>query len=140
MQTDHRTLAIRMPTNRSRLTNKPRKMVIDGRSPLGRRVRDLAEFYAVKLGGWRVITDMQAAAIRRAAELAALAEQARTEALQNATVNPDQLIRLENLARRAERVLGLNLVGAAPKPATITEYVASRAEVTQDAPSDEEAS
>ena len=37
---------------RSIRTNRPRKMVIDGRSQLGRRVADLCEDYAARLGGW----------------------------------------------------------------------------------------
>jgi hypothetical protein len=39
-----------------------------------RRVRDLAESSAAQLGGWSALSDAQAASIRRAAELKALAE------------------------------------------------------------------
>jgi hypothetical protein len=52
---------------RSRVTNKPRRMAIDGRSQLGRRVRDLAETFAVQLGGWPVLSDLMAANVRRQA-------------------------------------------------------------------------
>jgi hypothetical protein len=44
--------APRAPANiRSRITNQPRRMVLDGRSALGRRVLDLAENFAAELGG-----------------------------------------------------------------------------------------
>src|SRR5262245_20221053 len=59
---------------RSRVTNRPRELVIDRRGKLGRRVRDLADAYASGLGGWSALSELQAAAVRRAAELCALCE------------------------------------------------------------------
>jgi hypothetical protein len=106
MPVDGRSIPARPRTCRSKVTNRPSKMVIDGRSLLGRRVRDMADYYVAQLGGcWATLTDMQAAAVRRAAELTALAEQARADALKNGNADPEQLVRLENLATRAERRL-----------------------------------
>ena len=67
----------------------------------------MADAYAAQLGGWPALTAMQTAAIRRAAELTALAEQARAEALRNAVFDPLALSRLEGCADRARRALQL---------------------------------
>ena len=53
--------ASRPPNTRAAATNKPKRMVISGWTALGRRLRDLADSYVVKLGGWDALTDMQAA-------------------------------------------------------------------------------
>ena len=47
-------------------------MSIDGRSRLGRRVADLCEDFAQRLGGWASLSDTMIASIRRAAELSSL--------------------------------------------------------------------
>jgi hypothetical protein len=107
MASQHPAVTRRPNTNRSRLTNRPRKMVISARTALGRRMKDLAEGYALRLGGWSALTVGQAAAVRQAAELACLAEQARADALRNGCVDPVGLARLEGVATRAERRLGL---------------------------------
>jgi hypothetical protein len=83
-------------------------MCISGRTALGRRIRDLADSYAVQLGGWSALSDMQAAAVRRAAELTAIAEQARVDALRNGCADPVSLARLEGCADRAVRRLRLD--------------------------------
>ena len=90
-------------------------MVIDGRSPLGRRLRDLADQLASGLGGWPALTDLQAAAVRKAAELAALAEHARAARLKgDISVTLDDVVRLDRLAEQSVRRLGLP--SAAGKP------------------------
>jgi hypothetical protein len=99
--------AVRAPTTRSKATNKPRKQVLSGNTTQGRRLLDLADAYADGLGGWSKLTDMQAAAVRAAAELTVLAEEARHNALRNGCGDPDQLIRLEGAVARAVRRLGL---------------------------------
>ena len=104
------TSASRPPNTRAAATNKPRRMVISGWTALGRRLRDLADSYVVKLGGWEALTDMQAAAVRRAAELMALAEQTRANALRNGCADPVALARLEGCADRAVRRLRLDQI------------------------------
>ena len=83
-------------------------MVIDGRSQLGRRLHDLATGFAVQLGGWSALSDTMAANVRKAAELTALAEQTRADALRNGNINPLALVRLEGAANRAVRALNLD--------------------------------
>jgi hypothetical protein len=104
----HGPLAVASPRPanvRSRATNQPQRMAIDGRTELGRRVRDLAESFAQQLGGWPALSDMQVAAVRRAAELGALAEQSKRDALRGGHVDPLALSRLEGVAARAQRAL-----------------------------------
>jgi hypothetical protein len=109
-------------------------MAIDGRTDLGRRVRDLAESFALQFGGWSALNDMQAAAVRRAAELGALAEKSRRDALLGGACNdPLALARLEGVAARALRALGLDK-RREPTGPTLHEYFAARAaETGQDA-------
>jgi hypothetical protein len=102
--------ASRPPNTRAAATNKPRRMVISGWTALGRRIRDLADSYAVPLGGWGALTDMQAAAVRRAAELMAIAEQTRANALRDGCADPVALARLEGCADRAVRRLRLDQI------------------------------
>jgi hypothetical protein len=119
-------LAPRSPFGRSRVTNRPSKMVLDARSELGRRVRDLAHAYAELLGGWAALSDTMAANVRRAAELVALAENARADALRNGNTDALGLVRLEGAANRAVRALQLDRKkrepGAAP---SLSEYLRS---------------
>jgi hypothetical protein len=92
---------------RARVTNRPSKF--DGRSELGRRVRDLANGFAEQLGGWPALSDTLAANVRKAAELTALAEKARADALRDGNATPTILlmVRLEGAANRAVRALQL---------------------------------
>jgi hypothetical protein len=92
---------------RSHVTAHPRKPVVPGRNAIGRRLRDLADAFADRLGGWDALSVPVAADVRRAAELVALAEQCRADALRNGMANPVNLIKLEGAADRAVRRLGL---------------------------------
>ena len=55
--------------------------------------------------GGRVTT---AAAVRKAAELVAISEQMRRDALRNGCIDPDALLRFEGISSRAVRQLGLD--------------------------------
>jgi hypothetical protein len=123
---DHRSTTPRARNQRSRITNLPHKPVIAATSTYGKRLRDVMEFYASALGGWAGLSDIAAASVRKAAELTVLAEQARHEALRNGCSDPDQLIRLENLAARAVRRLGINLRHEPAKLSTLQDYVRSK--------------
>jgi hypothetical protein len=103
--TDSRQPRPRPAHCRSRISNKPRRAVIDGRSQLGRRLHDLAEDFASQLGGWEALSDTMAANVRKASELTALAEQMRAGALRDGNVDPLALVRLEGAADRAVRRL-----------------------------------
>jgi hypothetical protein len=97
------------PANaRAVATNRPRKQVLNGATTEGRRLLDLADAYAQALGGWPTLTELQAATVRRAAELVVLAEMAQRDALTGARdLAPEQISRLESCATRAVRALGL---------------------------------
>jgi hypothetical protein len=107
-QLDRQPFASRARNQRSKITNRPSKMVIDGRTPLGRRLRDIADLLAADLGGWAELTEMQAAAVRDAAEYRALAEDARSRRLKgDGSVALDDVVRLGRLAEQCERRLGI---------------------------------
>jgi hypothetical protein len=120
--------AHRPPNVRSRYTNNPRFRIpgMDGRKPCGRRRRDLMEAFVTALG--HAPSEVQMIDIRRAAELTALAEEARMTALKqgNASIaDLDALVRIEGAADRAVRRLGIK--AGAPKPArTLADLVAER--------------
>jgi hypothetical protein len=104
-----RSVTVERPRNqRSRVSNRPQRMVVSARTAAGRRLRDLADAYAQVLGGWAGLSDVQAANVRKAAELTALAEQARADALRNGCNDPAALTRLEHLADKAVRRLGVD--------------------------------
>jgi hypothetical protein len=111
---DRPPAAPRAPTSRSAITNKPRRMVVSGNTPLGRRLRDLADQLAANLGGWQQLNDLQIAAVRKAAELTALAEDARARRLNGDTsITLDDLVRVDRLAAQAVR----QLLDKPPEPA-----------------------
>jgi hypothetical protein len=122
---DHRVTTARLDNQRSKITSKPRKPVLAATSTYGKRLRDLMELYAEALGGWSKLSDITAANVRKAAELTALAERARHEALRNGVgVDQwDQLIRLENLAARSVKALGLDQRRREQTGPTLEEYV-----------------
>jgi hypothetical protein len=100
----------RRPNNyHSRLTSKPQRPAISQRSALGKRLRDLADGFAERLGGWPALSVTAAAAVRKAAELVALSEQMHRDALRNGCTDPDRLLRFEGVASRAVRQLGLKV-------------------------------
>lgn len=113
---------------RSRITNDPRRLAgLDGRSPAGRRRIDLIETFVARLGGWDAVRDEQLAwDVRRAAELVALAEAAREEALKGGPVDLGALVRIEGAADRAVRRLGFSQAAGA-REQSLGEYLAARA-------------
>jgi hypothetical protein len=126
-----RSVTVRSSTsNRAKISNDPRYLAgHTGRSPAGRRRRDLVNFFVDALGGPDQVTPVQVTDIRRAAELTALAEETRAKALCEGTgaVDLAALVRLEGAASRAVRVLGIKSGPSAPKTPTITEWLASQA-------------
>jgi hypothetical protein len=113
----------RSVNNRAKLTNNPRRLPISGRTALGRRIHDLADGYAAALGGWASLSDMMAGNVRKAAELVALAETMRADALRDGNVDPLVLVRLDGAANRAVRALQLD-VPRDPQPQTIEQFIA----------------
>jgi hypothetical protein len=125
--TDHRTIKRRLSNYHSRLTSQPQRPAVSKRSALGKRLRDLADAFAERLGGWRKLSVPLAADVRRAAELVVLSEKMRHDALRNGCADPDQLVKMEGAADRAVRRLGLNKHGQ-PKDEepSLAEYLAAK--------------
>jgi hypothetical protein len=116
----HRPAAATNPLlNRSATTNNPLRVRADGRTPQGKRIRDL--FRAFQTAAGDAGDPATVANILAAAELTVAAEAARA-ALLAGSGDIEQVIRLENLAARSVRRLGIK-PAAAPKPPSIHEYV-----------------
>ena len=106
---------------RAAVTNRPLRLRgLDSRSRAGRRRADLITLYMVGLGGRHRITEKQLADVVRAAELVAVAEEARFAALTRgvAAIDLAALVKIEGTADRAVRRLNLqpSVVEAAPPP------------------------
>jgi hypothetical protein len=106
---EHHAAKHRPSNYRSRLTSKPQRPVVSQCTALGKRLRDLADAFAERLGGWPALSVTTAAAVRKAAELVAIGEQMRRDALRNGCTDPDALLRFEGCASRAVKQLGLKV-------------------------------
>jgi hypothetical protein len=111
-------------TSRAALTNDPLRGRADGRTPQGRRIRDL--FRAFSSGMGSPSDPATQAAILAAAELVVAAERARAKVLDDGG-DVEQLIRLENLAARATRRLGMK-PNCQQRPPSLSEHLARRAQ------------
>jgi len=100
---------------RSRTTNDPRHLQKEPNlRAQDRRRRDLVEAFVRALGP-DAVTDLVLVQVRKAAELVALAEAARAAALTGGLQDVVGLIRIENAAARAVRLLGIRIESATPK-------------------------
>ena len=84
--------------------------VLDGRTLLARRRRELIDVYTAALGGAAALSEGQLIDIRKAAELTALAEQARARAMREGTADAGDIsamVRLDSTAARAVRALNI---------------------------------
>jgi hypothetical protein len=97
---------------------------IDRRSPVGRRIDALKELFTAALSQDE-ISALKHLRIAEAAELKALAEQARGEYLRGGDVLLDDLVRIERKADHAVR--GLGMVDRLRKPATLADYLTKAA-------------
>jgi hypothetical protein len=96
----------------------------DGRSQLGCRIRVLTAEYLRMIGDHSIVPDlMLVAAVKRAAELQALAEDCRAKAVRDGTFDPVALARIEGIADRAKRALNLSVRKPEPEM-TIADYAA----------------
>jgi hypothetical protein len=113
----------RAANNRGKVTNNPRRFSVSGRTALGRRIRDLADTYAHALGGWPALSGMMALNVKKASELVALAEKARSDALRDGNVDPLHLARLDGCANRAVRALQLDVPRGDSVGSTLANYL-----------------
>ena len=102
--------------------------ILDGRTQVAKRRRELIAIYTAALGGPAALSAGQVIDIRKAAELTALAEAARARAMRHGTGDASDLsamIRLESTAARAVRALSIKPTSA--KTPSIAEYAARKA-------------
>jgi hypothetical protein len=104
---------------RSAVTARPEAR-LNGNSPAGRRVRDLFKALMTRLDNPTDITIQ--AAVLALSELLTAAENARADLLEGKVSSSNELVRLENLVRRAEARVGL--VPAAAAEETTHPYAA----------------
>jgi hypothetical protein len=104
---------------------------LDGRTRLARRAKQLVQAFSGELAG--DLSPAKAMQIRRAAELAAIAEHARTRRMAgDATISLDDIVRLDSAARRAVRDLDLPAPGARPAE-SLEAYLARTAQDSDEA-------
>jgi hypothetical protein len=108
------------PRWRSRMTKKPVAVRANQNTRRGRRLADLYRALMDRIGN--PIDVMMQADVLRAVELRIAAEDLRAKVLAGEPCEPDALVRLENLASRAERRLGK----APNKTPSLAEYLARR--------------
>ena len=92
----------------------------DGRLWGARRTKQLTAEWVDRLGGPAAVDTVTLGRIKRAAELCAIAERARADALQDEGDGLDNLVRVERLADLALRRLGLDCKPPEPKPIVST--------------------
>jgi hypothetical protein len=96
---------------------------LDGRTRASQRAHALMRSFASELG--RNLSSAQRLAIRHAAMMVAIAEDAAARQLSGETVDIDQLVRISNLARRA--VLDLHLPKADKRQGpSLADYAAQK--------------
>src|SRR5258705_8853122 len=104
--------------------------ILDGRTRRARRRRELIAAYSNALGGDRALTDGQRIDIRKAAELVALAEDARALAMQEGPGGAgaiSAMVRLESASVRAVRALNIRAPNsAAPGDNAFARFMASQ--------------
>jgi hypothetical protein len=125
----------RTPGYRSAITTAPDAR-LDGNSIVGRRIRDIYRALMERLNQPAdIVIQSDVLAL---AELKTMAEAARLRVLEGKEQSSNEIVRLENLVRRAEARVGLEL-GAATKtePETLEQYLARTAVDTDDGEIDE---
>ena len=96
---------------------------LDGRTRARKRADALAAAFAAGLGGQ--ITDAQRLAVYNAAALTAIAEDAKARRLSgDTTVSLEDLVRLDNVAARAVKQLGIGRRRPGRPTQTLSEYLA----------------
>jgi hypothetical protein len=76
---------------------------------MDRRRRDLVQTFMAALGGPSVVNDLTQVTVRKAAELVVLAEATRANMLNGEPADMLALVRLEGVAARAVKALGLRI-------------------------------
>lgn len=106
---------------------RPGSLRFDGRSKAAKRVKKLAAGYIAQLGGGEPDAATRAA-IQKAAELVVVAEGLRGRALRGESVDLSEMVKVQGVADRAVRALGL---GRQREPAHVPLRERLAAEVEQ---------
>ncbi len=127
MPNDRLSIAARARTTRSKTTNGSQLLEnIDGRSPAGRRYRDLVESFTRELGEPGGPTAAQQAMVKQLAGVILHAEQLQAGIVRGEHVDLDGLVRLSNLQARLLKALDLGQAKAASRRKTLADHLASR--------------
>jgi hypothetical protein len=122
MSSEHPAIAVRSPTNRSRISNGRALLEgIDGRSALARRYRDVVAAVAQDQGG----ADLQL--IRRFAAVSCLAEQLEARLVSGQAIDINEHSLLASTAVGLVSRLGINRVARNVTP-TLEQYMRERTE------------
>jgi hypothetical protein len=101
---------------------------VDGRSAAAKRVTKLVGLFVAELGGSDAVSPTTMLKVRRAAELVVTTEELRASTLSAEHPPTDlamlALVRLEGIADRAVRRLGLGLEHKPPPAPTLQQYLA----------------
>jgi hypothetical protein len=112
---------------RSRSTNDPRYLPKQPNPRAqDRRRRDLVEAFVNALGGKDAVNDLAMLQVRRCAELQSMCEQARAAQLNGQPVDMLALVRLEGVAARSLRSLGLKVEAPSRTAARVAELREAR--------------
>jgi hypothetical protein len=104
------------PATRSRSTNDPRYLPKQPNPRAqDRRRRDLITAFVNALGGKDAVNDLAMLQVRRCAELQAMCEMARANMLNGVPTDMLALVRLEGVAARSLRLLGLKKIEPPPR-------------------------
>jgi hypothetical protein len=126
MPFDSVSVVARPLTARSRVTNGKPFDGVDGRSANARRFRDLIDAFSRDLGGMSQLSEADRSLVRQAATLTVRSEQLQAAIVRGEPVDPDELIRLTNTARRT--LAGIRRKEQ-PKPLGLGDYLAQRGAV-----------
>ncbi|WP_037436194.1 hypothetical protein [Sinorhizobium fredii] len=102
--------------NRSAISNGSWRLEgVDSRSALGRRFRDLCVSFANDLGGDASLNEPQRALIRQVAAVTVESEKLQASIVRGESVDPENLVRLNNLQARLVKQLDIKPRGQKPK-------------------------
>ena len=105
MRTGRRNYAAGAITSRARITNEPWSLTgVDGRTPGGRRFRDLCKAFAGPNGGKR--SEVERSLIRLGAAVTLRCEQLQSDIANGKPVDGDLIIRLSSTAKRILEAIG----------------------------------
>jgi hypothetical protein len=109
--------------NRSAISNGSWRLEgVDSRSALGRRFRDLCVSFANDLGGDSTLNEPQRALIRQVAAVTVESEKLQASIVRGESVDPENLVRLNNLQARLVKHLNIKPKGKDTTP-TLEDYL-----------------